>query len=132
MISTSADTITAWQVEQLDALRMVRRHLTRTGSDNREQLRALVAEYLSFRRDLDAFLAAHFSHVCPQWSLFKDKERIFKWPDRAVLFDDLEELFFSDPFNTAVSRGETDPDFRGVNRDGWFTKCKVNPPGPLY
>ena len=185
MISTPPDTITAWQAEQLDALRMVRRHLTLTGSDSLERLRASVANYLSFRRDLDAFLAAHFSHVCTrncyannksaccgkdgiitffaevvinalvsteeeldllmdvlkqpnkglkcvylgtqgcqwnlrpvvcalflcdpaeaevfhsnahlhtQWSLFKDRERTFKWPDRAVLFDDLEELFIA-------------------------------------
>jgi hypothetical protein len=206
MISTSADTITAWQVEQLDALRMVRRHLTRTGSGNRERLRASVAEYLSFRRDLDAFLAAHFSHVCTRncytnnksvccgkdgiitffaevvinalvsaeeeldllvdvlkrpnkglkcvylcaqgclwhlrpvvcalflcdaaeaevfhsnahlhtlWALFKDRERAFKWPDRAVLFDDLEELFITAGYRSPLMYCHTSPGLLRVKR----------------
>ncbi|MEA3230563.1 MAG: hypothetical protein U9Q05_02265 [Thermodesulfobacteriota bacterium] len=206
MISTSPDTITTWQAEQLDALRMVRCHLTRTGSESRERLRASVVDYLSFRRDLDAFLAVHFSHVCTrscyannksaccgkdgiitffaevvinalvsaeeeldllmdvlkqpnkglkcvylgaqgclwhlrpvmcalflcdpaeaevfhsnahlrsQWSFFKDRERAFKWPDRAVLFDDMEKLFITAGYRSALMYCHTSPGLLRVKR----------------
>jgi len=198
--------MTAWQAEQLDALRMVRRHLTRTGSGNRERLRASVTDYLSFRRGLDVFLAAHFSHVCTrncytnnksaccgkdgiitffaevvinalvsaeeeldllmdvlrqpnkglkcvylgakgclwhlrpvvcalflcdpaeaevfhsdahlrsQWSLFKDREKTFKWPDRVVLFDELENTFITSGYRSPLMYCHTSPGLLRVKR----------------
>jgi len=206
MISTPPDTITSWQAEQLDALRMVRRYLAGIESDDRERLRVSVAEYLSFRRDLDVFLARHFNHICTrncytndksaccgkdsiitffaevvintlvsteeeldllmdvlkqpnkglkcvylyakgclwrlrpvvcalflcdpaeaevfhsnahlrsQWSHIKDREKTFKWPDRVVLFDDLEKIFITAGYRSPLMYCHTSPGLLRVKR----------------
>ena len=198
--------MTAWQAEQLDALRMVRRHLTEIKSGRREQLRASAGDYLSFRQDLDLFLAAHFSQVCTrtcytnnrsaccgkdgiiiffaevvinalvsseealdrlmgvleqpnaglkcvylgaqgcrwqlrpavcalflcdpaeaevfhsnahlrsQWSRFKKREKKFRWPDRAVLFDDLEKSFITAGYESPLMYCHTSPGLLRVKR----------------
>jgi len=206
MISTPPDSITAWQAEQLGVLRMVRSYLAGIESDGRERLRVSVAEYLSFRRDLDVFLARHFNHICTrncytndksaccgkdsiitffaevvintlvsteeeldllmnvlkqpnkglkcvylgakgclwclrpvvcalflcdpaeaevfhsnahlrsQWSHIKDREKTFKWPDRVVLFDDLEKIFITAGYCSPLMYCHTSPGLLRVKR----------------
>jgi len=53
-----------YQEEQLQALEMVRNHLAGFSDNGQNNLRALVSDYLSFRREMACFLEKHFSHVC--------------------------------------------------------------------
>jgi len=54
----------AYQKEQLDALRMVRKGLAQLGPATVSQLKAAAEDYLRFRRQVDTFLQTHFSAVC--------------------------------------------------------------------
>jgi hypothetical protein len=53
-----------YQIQQLEALRMVRRHLEQGGPAERETLSARIADYLDYRRRLDRFLEDHFHPLC--------------------------------------------------------------------
>jgi hypothetical protein len=55
----------AYHQEQIEAMEIVHKHLKGNPSARRELL-ALAADYLSFREDVDSFLATHFSGVCSQ------------------------------------------------------------------
>ena len=50
--------------EQIDALTMVKHHLDCLPVSEQRILRAAVADYLMFRRQVDDFLAQHFSEIC--------------------------------------------------------------------
>ncbi len=50
--------------EQLETLRMVRRHLATLAEAQQRELQEKIADYLAFRSDLDAFLQEHFSSIC--------------------------------------------------------------------
>ncbi|MEJ2641066.1 MAG: hypothetical protein P8010_15970 [Desulfosarcinaceae bacterium] len=54
----------AYQIEQFDALVQVRRHLATLADEPLRRLNQAIAPYLYFRRELDAFLKAHFEAVC--------------------------------------------------------------------
>jgi hypothetical protein len=56
--------LTPYQIQQLDALRMVRRHLEKGGAAERDAISARIAAYLAYRQRLDRFLADHFHHLC--------------------------------------------------------------------
>jgi hypothetical protein len=53
-----------YQVEQMEALSLVRLHLKTLSRSEKEKLRALIAGYLEFRREVDRFLDARFGRVC--------------------------------------------------------------------
>lgn len=53
-----------YQLEQLEALSLVRQHLKTLSRDDKEKLRLLIREYIEFRRRVDLFLEAYFSFVC--------------------------------------------------------------------
>jgi hypothetical protein len=55
-----------YQIEQLEALSLVRMHLKSLPPREREALLASAGEYLGFRADVDRFLATHFGRVCDQ------------------------------------------------------------------
>jgi len=55
-----------YQVEQLDALTLVRLHLKSMPPSAREHLLSMCADYLGFRRTVERFLADHFGRVCDQ------------------------------------------------------------------
>jgi hypothetical protein len=52
--------------EQLEALRIVRRHLLSLSGSEMAQLREQIAEYRAFRHSLDAFLQEHFDRICTE------------------------------------------------------------------
>lgn len=56
--------LTPYQIQQRDALPMVRRYLEQEGPAEREALCARIADYLAYRRRLDRFLEDHFRHLC--------------------------------------------------------------------
>ena len=173
----------AYQKEQLKTLELICRHLPELEEDLLVDFEGKVAGYLAFRKDVDSFLARHFSQICTescyrsqrsacctrdgiitffadvvinvcqsgkeeidtihsvlnsphdgykciylgdngclwrvkplicemflcsqaeasvfsenealqdQWLALKEREKSFRWPDRPVLFDDIEEMF---------------------------------------
>lgn len=56
--------MSAYQFEQLETLSQVRLHLKALSRGEKEKLRALIADYLEFRRQVDRFLEAYFGRVC--------------------------------------------------------------------
>jgi hypothetical protein len=56
----------SYHKEQIDALVMVKRHLDNLPASDRQALNASVADYLTFRREVDDFLVHHFSEICTQ------------------------------------------------------------------
>jgi len=56
--------LTSFQIQQHDALQMVRHHLEKNGAAERDALCACIADYLDYRHRLDQFLADHFHHLC--------------------------------------------------------------------
>lgn len=54
----------SYQTEQLEALRLVRRHLASIPSAERDRLRAQIADYMAFRGHMDDFLNTNFGGVC--------------------------------------------------------------------
>jgi len=55
-----------YQFEQLEAFTQVNQHFKTLSGSEKEKLRALMDEYLEFRRRVDRFLEAYFSFVCDQ------------------------------------------------------------------
>jgi hypothetical protein len=53
-----------YQQEQIDTLQMVLEYLQSLSEEDQRALADLTAEYLAFRKKVDAFLAAHLSDVC--------------------------------------------------------------------
>ena len=53
-----------YQSEQIDALRMVRRHLKNLSPAELQELKDEAGEYLDFRREVHSFLRDHFGSVC--------------------------------------------------------------------
>lgn len=53
-----------YHFEQLEALKQVRLHLKAFSRREKEKLRALIADYLEFRRQVDGFLATYFGTAC--------------------------------------------------------------------
>ena len=181
-----------YQDEQRAALVMIRKHLAGLTDIAREDLRARMADYLAFRRDVDDCLERYFSRLCTQtcyqdqlsaccsrdgiitffadavinalqssgaqldalmqrltmdhqgkkcvylaedgclwqvkplvcamflcdkaekavlardmrakeqWETLKQRETSFRWPDRAVLFDDLEDMFIKAGYDSTL------------------------------
>ena len=56
--------MTAYNQEQLEAIRLVRNHLQRSSSSELSRLRRRVRSYLQFREETDRFLKRYFSDVC--------------------------------------------------------------------
>ena len=54
----------SYHQEQIETLRMVQHHLDCLAVSEQQTLRAAVANYLMFRRQVDEFLAEHFSQIC--------------------------------------------------------------------
>ena len=55
-----------YQVEQLEALSLVRLHLKSLPPGERQTLLASAADYLDFRATVDRYLETHFGRVCDQ------------------------------------------------------------------
>ena len=181
-----------YQDEQHEALVMIRKHLASLMDTEQENVKARIAEYLAFRRDVDSFLDQYFSRLCTQtcyhdqlsaccsrdgiitffadgvinavesseeqlevlkerltishqgskcvylgkdgclwlikplvcamflcakaekevldknmhakekWKALKQREKSFRWPDRAVLFEDLEEMFIRAGYSSTL------------------------------
>ena len=53
-----------YQQEQIDALEMVLEHLQSMSDEDRRALSDIIAEYLVFRKNVDAFLSTNLSDVC--------------------------------------------------------------------
>jgi hypothetical protein len=53
-----------YQFEQLETFSRVRLHLKAFSRGEKEKLRALIGNYLEFRRGVDRFLETYFSSVC--------------------------------------------------------------------
>jgi hypothetical protein len=56
--------LTPYQIQQLEALQMVRRHLDQCGASERDAISARIADYLDYRHRLEQFLQGHFHHLC--------------------------------------------------------------------
>ncbi|MFC1516735.1 hypothetical protein ACFL7E_08270 [Thermodesulfobacteriota bacterium] len=56
----------SYQEEQLEAISLIFRHLSRISAKERENLRRKISDYLSFRREVDAFLSKDFGNICTQ------------------------------------------------------------------
>jgi hypothetical protein len=56
----------SYQIEQLESLMMVRRHIEVLGAEGREKLFAGIADYLLFRGRVAKFLEASFAGICTQ------------------------------------------------------------------
>ncbi len=54
----------SYQVEQLEALSLVRLHLNALPRGERRELLCLLEDYLAFRRRVDEFLKLHFDDIC--------------------------------------------------------------------
>lgn len=54
----------SYHQEQIEALMSVKKHLDGLPGDERGALLKLTADYLAFRREVDDFLALHFSRIC--------------------------------------------------------------------
>jgi hypothetical protein len=54
----------SYHQEQIDALMLVKKHLDGLPGAERGALLKLIADYLVFRREVDDFLALHFSRIC--------------------------------------------------------------------
>ncbi len=52
--------------EQLDALKMTRRHLAAMTDSQRARLHQMAADYFLFRQDVERFLSGRFSDICTQ------------------------------------------------------------------
>ena len=203
-----------YQDEQLEALVMIRKHLNSLTDNEREDLRARIADYLAFRRDVDDFLDQYFCRLCTQtcyqdqlsaccsrdgiitffadsvinaiksseaqleviserltmphqgnkciylgtdgclwqnkplvcsmflcakaekevlgknmrakekWEALKQRERSFRWPDRAVLFDDLEEVFIQAGYSSTLMYLHNSPGLLKVKRESNKSKKK--------
>jgi len=55
-----------YQQEQLEALQMVLEYRHSRSAADQKELTYLTAEYLAFRKDVNAFLAKHLSDICTQ------------------------------------------------------------------
>jgi hypothetical protein len=55
-----------YQIEQLEALSLVRLHLKSLPPSERQTLLASAADYLDFRATVDRYLETHFGRVCDQ------------------------------------------------------------------
>ena len=53
-----------YQQEQLEALKMVHRHLQTIPASNRQMLMDMTAEYRVYRQNVNAFLTTHLAQVC--------------------------------------------------------------------
>ena len=58
--------MTEYQQEQMEALKLVTGYLSGLTAGDMEALKEKLANYLCFRRDVDIFLSAHFSHICTE------------------------------------------------------------------
>ncbi len=56
----------AYNREQLEALQIVRGHLCAISDTDRQSLRNRIAEYLAFRKALEAFLDERFAGICTE------------------------------------------------------------------
>jgi len=61
-----------YQQEQLDTLNLIRRHLRGNVAEGIAALQEKLAAYLRFRKEVDRFLEAHFSHICTE-SCYKSR-----------------------------------------------------------
>jgi hypothetical protein len=62
--TTPAHPMNEYQTEQWDALQLAKRLLSRIGAAEIERLKGAILAYLEFRRQVDAFLAAHLGAHC--------------------------------------------------------------------
>ncbi|MBW1842053.1 MAG: hypothetical protein JRI75_09705 [Deltaproteobacteria bacterium] len=58
--------MSSYQKEQLEAISLIFRHLSRISVQEKEKLRQEISDYLSFRREVDAFLSKYFGDICTQ------------------------------------------------------------------
>ncbi|MDM8552464.1 hypothetical protein QUF72_20425 [Desulfobacterales bacterium HSG2] len=62
--SGSELTMNDYHKEQSETFSMVRQHLATLSSSEKDKLKAMIADYLSFREETDAFLCEHFGGIC--------------------------------------------------------------------
>ena len=56
--------MTPYQKEQAEGLSMVKKHLESFSETEKKELKALVADYLTYRKTVGTFLSDHFRAVC--------------------------------------------------------------------
>jgi hypothetical protein len=54
----------AYQIEQIETLTMIRRHLEGMGAGQRDNLHTEISDYLLFRKQVARFLENHFTDIC--------------------------------------------------------------------
>jgi hypothetical protein len=59
-------------------------------------------------------------HAKAEWAALKEREKSFRWPDRAVLFDDLEDIFIKAGYDSTLMYLHKSPGLLRVKalRDG--------------
>jgi len=107
----------SYQKEQLEALLMIRKQLKRFSASEVEDLKTVMAEYLSFRSRIAGFLEHHFKDICT--------EKCYKSRLSACCFKDGIIAFFADAvINALVSNTrELDCLENAIRRPDYNHKC---------
>ena len=107
----------AYQSEQLEALRMVRRHLNALTDAELTALKAEIVDYQAFRSQVGSFLDAHFKGICT--------EKCFAGRLSACCSKDGIIAFFADVAVNALASDDADLDRieAAIQRQASAVKC---------
>jgi hypothetical protein len=65
-----------------------------------------------------------FPEAASKWKQFKQQEKLFKWPDRPVLFDHLEEIFIAAGYQSPLMYLHNSPGLLRIKKEaGIFRGC---------
>jgi len=92
----------AYQKEQLDALQMIRNHLSELTDSEKDSLKNEIADYLEFRSQVAGFMEIHFSEICT--------EKCYYSRLSACCSKDGIIAFFADVVINALTTGHEDLD----------------------
>jgi hypothetical protein len=106
-----------YQKEQLETLELVCRHLPELKGNGLDDLDGKIADYMAFRKDVDTFLAKHFSQICTE-SCYKSRRSACCTKEGII-------TFFADVVLNAVhsDRKEIDAIFNVLNSPHGGYKC---------
>jgi hypothetical protein len=92
-----------YNIEQREALGLVRRHLASLSASEKTALKAQAREYLAFREEVDQFLAAHFDRFCTE-ACFRNRLSACCSRDGIVIF--FAEVVINALVSTDAALGE--------------------------
>ena len=58
------------------------------------------------------------------WESLKQREKTFRWPDQAILFDDLEEIFIRAGYSSTLMYLHNSPGLLKVKKESRGSKTK--------